>query len=249
MEKSFSFFTPQKLEILKLYRSFFFILISLIGCNKNKDEEEIPVVTTAEVSAITTSTAVSGGNVTEGTKIIARGVVWSTSSNPTLTDNLGKTNDGAGTGSFTSNLTLLTPSTVYYVRAFAGNSLGTVYGNEIRFRTADEPVVIPAAAEEAGYTELTFNDEFNSISSIDTATTGSEGFKWYTDRPFGWSRVERSEYSVKDGILTLANTGAGWGLDSYSCKTGNGHSFRYGYFEARIQFDSAKGPTSSWVPA
>jgi uncharacterized protein (TIGR02145 family) len=86
---------------------------------------------TTTPSSITSTTASSGGNISNdgGGAITARGVVWSTSQNPTIALTT-KTLDGAGTGSFTSNLTGLSPGTIYYVRAYATNSAGTAYGNQ-----------------------------------------------------------------------------------------------------------------------
>ncbi len=98
-----------------------------------KKEATLPVVTTISVSNITQITAITGGNVIDngGAEITSRGVCWSITSNPTLTDF--KTMDGTGSGTFTSNLTGLTANTIYYVRAYATNSAGTTYGNEISF--------------------------------------------------------------------------------------------------------------------
>jgi len=92
-------------------------------------------ITTTEVTSITAHTATSGGNIISdgGSGIIARGVCWSTSSNPTTADS--KTTDGSGIGSFTSSLTGLTASTLYYVRAYATNSAGTTYGDQKQFTT------------------------------------------------------------------------------------------------------------------
>ena len=91
---------------------------------------------TATVTDITMTTATSGGNVTSdgGSSVTERGVCWSTTSGPTIADS--KTSDGSGTGSFSSSLTGLTASTLYYVRAFATNSTGTSYGLEVSFATA-----------------------------------------------------------------------------------------------------------------
>lgn len=96
---------------------------------------DVPVVSTAEVSAITNNTAICGGTVTSdgGNEVIARGVVWGTHENPTTGDY--KTVDGSGTGSFVSQLDGLDPETVYYVRAYATNSQGTAYGNTLTFQT------------------------------------------------------------------------------------------------------------------
>ncbi|MDP4819438.1 MAG: formylglycine-generating enzyme family protein, partial [Saprospiraceae bacterium] len=94
-----------------------------------------PDLTTTALTSITDSSAVGGGNITtnNGAAVTARGVVWNTSGNPTLSDN--KTTDGTGSGAFTSTLTDLDPGTTYYVRAYATNSAGTGYGNVRSFTT------------------------------------------------------------------------------------------------------------------
>ncbi len=95
----------------------------------------LPTVTTSSVSSITENSAISGGNVTDdgGGSVTSKGVCWSTSQNPTLSDN--NTNDGTGTGSFTSSLTGLMSNTTYYVRSYATNIVGTQYGPEVSFQT------------------------------------------------------------------------------------------------------------------
>jgi len=95
-----------------------------------------PTVTTASVSDIGLTTATCGGDVVSsgGVPVTARGVCWSTSPNPTISDNI--TTNGFGTGSFTSYLAGLTaPNILYYVRAYATNSGGTSYGSEESFST------------------------------------------------------------------------------------------------------------------
>jgi hypothetical protein len=100
----------------------------------------LATLTTAEVISITTMFAVSGGEITSdgGGTITARGVCWSTTQNPTTTDS--KTTDGSETGSFTSNITGLNAGITYYVRAYATNSAGTVYGNQRSFTTLESAV-------------------------------------------------------------------------------------------------------------
>jgi hypothetical protein len=97
----------------------------------------LPRVITNEISYITLTSAQSGGNVIsdEGATVTARGVCWSTSENPTLSDDY--TIDSRGIGSFTSNITGLFRNTTYYLRAYATNSIGTGYGNELSFTTKD----------------------------------------------------------------------------------------------------------------
>ncbi len=96
---------------------------------------KLPTVTTAVITNNTQTTATGGGEVTSdgGAIVTARGVCWSTSQNPTITDSY--TSDGNGTGIFVSNLTGLTANTPYFVRAYAINSVGTAYGNEQTFAT------------------------------------------------------------------------------------------------------------------
>jgi plastocyanin len=99
----------------------------------------LATLTTTAASAITTTTAVSGGDITDdnGSNITARGVCWSTNMTPTIAGL--HTTDGTGQGVFTSSITGLTPGTVYYVRAYATNSAGTAYGNEVTFTTISGP--------------------------------------------------------------------------------------------------------------
>ncbi|MBN1180969.1 MAG: hypothetical protein JXB49_01690 [Bacteroidales bacterium] len=96
---------------------------------------EIPALTTASVTAITDVTAICGGTVTDdgGASVTSRGVCWNITGTPTTFDSL--TTDGAGSGSFISTLTGLSPATTYYVRAYATNAEGTAYGNEVSFTT------------------------------------------------------------------------------------------------------------------
>lgn len=98
-----------------------------------------PVVTTAEITSVTAYSAVCGGNVTSdgGESVTSRGVVWSTSQDPTI-DLPTKTIDGSGTGQFTSSITGLDQNTTYYVRAYATNANGTSYGETRTFTTEEE---------------------------------------------------------------------------------------------------------------
>ncbi len=95
----------------------------------------VPTVSTTAISALLAITASSGGNVTSdgGASVTARGVCWSLSANPTISDS--KTSDGTGTGVFSSNLTGLSSNKTYHVRAYATNSIGTAYGADVQFTT------------------------------------------------------------------------------------------------------------------
>ena len=100
----------------------------------------IPVISTTAVGNVTTNSAATGGNVTSdgGASVTSRGVVWSTSTNPTISLTT-KTSNGTGVGSFVSSITGLTSNTTYYVRAYATNSAGTGYGSQLTFKTLTAP--------------------------------------------------------------------------------------------------------------
>ena len=94
-----------------------------------------PTVITLPVSNIEYYSATCGGNVTSdgGADITARGVCWSVSDTPTIND--AHTSDSTGVGAFTSYIAGLAPNTTYHVRAYATNSVGTSYGEEVSFTT------------------------------------------------------------------------------------------------------------------
>lgn len=138
----------------------------------------LSTITTTEISSITTTSANSGGNITTdgGGAVTIRGVCWSTTSEPTIANS--KTSDGTGIGNFTSLLTALTPATIYSFRAFATNSAGTAYGNEISFKTnANLPILTTSIASNIKYTSIRSG---GYISSDGGALVTSKGVCWST---------------------------------------------------------------------
>ena len=115
------------------------IILLAASCTKEDSVEvTLPVVTTLNVSGITSTTAICGGSITSdgGADITARGICWSITPDPTIADY--KSNDGSiGTGSYYNNLYGLTGNTTYYVRAYAENSSGTGYGEVKTFTTLE----------------------------------------------------------------------------------------------------------------
>ena len=124
----------------------------------------ISVITTP-VSGITATTVVCGGTVNSAgnAEVTMRGVCWDTLPAPTL--NSSHTVDGTGAGIFTSNITGLTPGTTYYVRAYATNSVGTVYGDDIIFSTVDTTPTVTTKA-------ISFLTDTSAISGGDITFDG-----------------------------------------------------------------------------
>ncbi|GGE43047.1 hypothetical protein GCM10010832_23760 [Psychroflexus planctonicus] len=92
-------------------------------------------VTTEPVTNIGPTEADFSGDVTSdgGSAVTERGFVYDTSPSPNLTDNVEIVGDG--TGSFNTTITGLAIGQTYYVRAYATNNSGTIYGNEVSFQT------------------------------------------------------------------------------------------------------------------
>ena len=136
------------------------------------------IVTTA-ASSITATTASSGGTITNvggGYTVTARGVCWNTSSGPTIALST-KTSNGTGTGTFTSSLTGLSASTLYYVRAYATTSSGTSYGNEITFTTSPNLATVTTTAVS----------NITGISAVSGGTVSGTNIGTVTARGVCWS--------------------------------------------------------------
>jgi uncharacterized protein (TIGR02145 family) len=148
-----------------------------------------PTVSTSDITEISETTASGGGNVTDdgGSAVTARGVVWSISQGPNLESLERKdpyTTDGEGLGTFTSEITELEPGTVYYVRAYASNDVGTGYGAEVEFTTKHMTYSISGSITEDGSglggVTITASDGHS-----ETVTTSSTGEYTVTGVPHG----------------------------------------------------------------
>ncbi len=160
--------------------SFVFVL----GCSKTNTAIitiTLPALTTDSLTNITATSAESGGYISSdgNSSITAQGVCWSTSHHPTITNN--KTTDSSGAGGFISNLTGLTENTVYYIRAYATNSEGTAYGNEISFITKPTVATAPqlTTSDITGLTDTSAKSGGIIISDEGAAIT-AKGVCWDT---------------------------------------------------------------------
>jgi hypothetical protein len=188
----------------------------------------LPVVETAPASSVTNITAQGGGEVTYdgGTNVTARGVCWSTETNPDLQDNF--TDDGTGAGTFDSSLTGLTPNTVYYVRAYATNAQGTAYGHEEILETEEPYITVTSPngreAWEAGSPQAITWDSKYVTGEVDIAYSTDGGQTWSdiaistgNDGSYPWnvpdvssseclihiSETNDGPFDVSDGLFTI----------------------------------------------
>ncbi len=158
---------------------------------------------TTTASAITGTTAKSGGNVTlqGGAAVTAKGVCWSTTNNPTKSLST-KTSNGTGTGVFTSSITGLTPNTTYFVRSYATNSGGTAYGSEVSFQTATTPTLTTTSASDVASTTATCG---GNITSDGRATVTSRGVCWSTS-PSPTINDNKTSDGTGTGVFTSSIT-------------------------------------------
>ena len=101
----------------------------------------VPTLTTNVVTNITSTSATSGGNITSdgGATVTVSGIVWDTIANPTTALTTKTTNGWAIGGPWSSDMTSLIPNTIYHVRAYATNSVGTAYGEDVQFTSTLSP--------------------------------------------------------------------------------------------------------------
>jgi hypothetical protein len=161
---------------------FLFAALLLLGCDK-EESNQLPKITTIGVTEITSVSANSGGNIYSngGDEVVSRGLVWSTIENPSLEQHVGIHSAGSGIGLYTVTITELTPSTAYYIRAFASNGLGTAYGNQVSFTTEEIPIFKPTVATLAP-TSVTQNSIAigGTVSDDGGAEVTSRGVVWNT---------------------------------------------------------------------
>jgi uncharacterized protein (TIGR02145 family) len=157
-------------------------------------------LTTVEASNRTAFSATSGGVISDdgGAEIAARGVCWSTNPNPTIEND--KTEDGAGIGSFTSDLTGLTADTTYYVRAYASNALGTWYGNEQTFVTQELGTVTDIDGNSYGY--QSYGDQAWTLENASVETYRDGTSIPQVTAPTAWSNLPTGAWCYYDNDPT-----------------------------------------------
>lgn len=172
-------------------------------------------VSTTAMTSISTTTAVTGGTISSngGGAVTASGVVYSTNENPTTADS--KTTENATSGSYTSNLSGLLPSTTYYVRAYATNSAGTSYGNQVSFTTLSN-IVAPTVT-------TTSQSQVTNKSFVVSGNVTDWGGANVTDRGIVYST------SANPTIDNATKISTGTGLGTFS-------SYAYGVASSTLYY-------------
>lgn len=176
------------------------LAITATSCSNGNDnnpklDNNLPIVNTSEVNSISGTTSVSGGVIIfdGGSNVIARGICWSISPNPTIGDN--HTIDAAGTGTFISRAINLTLGTTYYLRAYATNTIGTAYGLQMVFKTTSTPIII--TKEVASIT---------STTAISGGKVVSNDGSIITSRGVCWSSSPNPTFTDSHTTSTLNNS-------------------------------------------
>ena len=138
------------------------------------------IITTTAAASVATTSAILGGNVTSdgNSTVTERGICYSTTQSPTTSNT--KVANGNGTGIFSGTITGLVNNTTYYVRAYAINSMGTAYGNEVNFKTT--MVVSLASLTTNAPTSITINSAVvgGNVTSDGNATVTERGICYGT---------------------------------------------------------------------
>jgi len=171
------------------------VMVLALSFNSCKKDPTIPVLSTDSATDITINSATLGGNITSdgGAAVTVRGVCWGKDDNPTTEGD--HMDSGIGTGKFTSAVEGLDPNAIYHSRAYARNSVGIAYGNDVVFATAIAAPVITTA----------------QVSSITATTAVSGGVISYnggapiTESGICWSKTPQPEL---DDSFVLNSTGA-----------------------------------------
>ncbi len=152
-------------------------LTTKYGTEKSFILANYPSITTRPIENIGVTTATSGGYLMNdhGSYIYSRGVCWSTSHNPTVTDP--HTNDGSSVTYFSSSITGLSHSTTYYIRAYAINGIGVGYGNELSFTTDTFATISTTAITNVDYRSARSG---GTISSDGNNSITEKGVCWKT---------------------------------------------------------------------
>ena len=248
----------QKLKFLTIIG---FTILSFVftACEDNEDGGKdviLAQLTTTAVNSITQNSAKTGGSITHtgDGEITAKGVCWSTSQNPKISDE--KSVNTSDVTDFEITLNNLTANTTYYARAFATNKAGTAYGNEVSFTTlpaGDENALAINPTPANGATNVPLTTKLN----FEINNPAMDYYELYIDKKngSGWTMVTKDleynndTYVLEEGttyewkVIIIKKNGQTLQGDVWSFTTeGNAG----GSGDANIAFDWKRGEPSVW---
>ena len=160
--------------LLSFFRFVLVISVLPISCKKSEHGIKIPIVITTRADSISYTSAKCGGSILSdgGADLTGHGVCWNTTGNPTIqNDKIELTDTSVSYGCF---LTELVPNTTYYVKAYAENSAGTAYGDEITFTTLETAFAVLSTSDvtKIGLTTATSGGNITSNGGTDITARG-----------------------------------------------------------------------------
>jgi hypothetical protein len=186
----------------------------------------VPTVTTQAVSVIAPTTATGNGNVTSdgGSVITERGTVYNTTANPDTATGTKDTSAGT-TGAFTTSIDTLTKGTLYHVRAYAINAIGTSYGADVSFTTINDPTITTSTASLVSSTTARLNSAVTFDGSVVTGEPCTIRFVYIAGTGY-------ADYAaIVAGAETTVDVAGTWiqGQSPYADITGLAVSTTYSY--------------------
>ena len=183
-------------------------LFSISNVDSIRALEPSGTVITQSIADLTLTSVTCTGIVKldEGSTISACGFVWSNSKNPTLENNVGKTENSIQSERFTSTLSGLTSGIEYYVKAYAIVNAINYYGNEINFYPGTLPTVITNALSG-----------IYSTTAIGGSTTENGGSP-ITASGLVWGKSQNPGIQFNEG-MTINGNGSSTTIDYLSNMT------------------------------
>ncbi|MFZ4707251.1 MAG: carboxypeptidase regulatory-like domain-containing protein [Bacteroidales bacterium] len=202
-----------------------------------------PSIETKNITNILETTAIAGGVVLSdgGSEITERGVCYSTFENPTIYDT--KVSSGTGIGSFAAPLSILIPSTSYYVRAYAINEHGTVYGENKSFTTLNAYYTGFETGMPTGWSGMWYTvtdnpfEGYYSLYSIQTGDAvsftrtisnpdgGVISFEYMSGTYYSGYSTTRTYFYIDNVQQAICNEG-NWSKHTFPCSSGT-HTFKW----------------------
>ena len=210
----------------------------------------LPTVVTTSATNVTYTSASVGGEVTSdgGTTVTERGVVYSTSSKPTTSNS--KKRSGSGTGAYSVELSDLSEGTTYYVRAYAINSKGTAYGEQVSFTTlrsdggntgnTQKTIVFDADVDQGNAGTDPNNAASYTITKDGVTITVSNGI-------IGTYNNEDHYRVYKNQTLTVSTTSGSIKSVEFTCTANGNEKYGPGGFTWSIGNYSYSGAVGTWT--